>query len=231
MRELVPDLFTYDTSVGDSSQDDEGDLFLRGNSSTNPPKPLTPGEGEYTIAVWVLSGLLVILSAILVFVVAHIVYNHRRVRAITLFPHRRRKAVQQRIARRYETIEGWLISKRVQDHTEFCETCIQEFSKFKEEEEDDILQSSSTMETAGTTTTDSSVQEAEGSGSSNDGSHTEHVNTPVKSAKRDTTTASTTPCQLESARKGESECKSVIYVRGLVTQWGICTIPSKMCGF
>jgi hypothetical protein len=182
MKDLL-DLFVYNPSTTNEEEDQDGggELFLRGGGSTTTEDeivqdPLHRNEndmdngeedGEYTIAVWVLSGLLVILSAILVFVIVHIVYNHRRLRrtggssGTLFFSHRRQrqKVVQERITRRYETIEGWLISKRVQEHTEFCDTCIHEFAKSQPPEKNDVISPSSSMETTGTTGTSSTSEE------------------------------------------------------------------------
>ena len=152
------------------------------------PETSPPPEREYTIAVWVLSALLVILSAVLVFVVVHILYNHR-LRTLTLFPRRRLKAIQERIERRYETIEGWIISKRVQEHTDFCETCVREFSTFNE---DEWVKKNTTMDTA---------QDSQLGGDSNseDGSDNAHVVLQTTPNRDD-------PLEMESAHTGEKEC-------------------------
>ena len=184
---VLSSLFEYHT--GDTtSTDGEGDVFLRGNTPTAVPQYIPPPveQHEYTVAVWVLSGLLVILSAVLVFVLVHIIFNHRRLRSMTLFPQRRQKAVQQRIDRRYETIEGWLISKRVQEHNDFCETCVREFAKFDGE---DWIRTHSTMETA--------VVEESGSSDGPD-------NARVLVSK---TIANKTPLEVESVHTKEKECK------------------------
>lgn len=180
---------------------DGGDVFLRGStpspidesrgSSSSPPP-----EREYTIAVWVLSALLVILSAVLVFVVVHIIYNHQRLRTLTFFPRRRLKAIQERIERRYETIEGWIISKRVQEHDNFCETCVKDFATFDEDED---IKKNNTMETA----QESDCAEEPSSPSALDGStHAQIVVTPTP--KKD--------LELESVQTGERECTYLSYI-------------------
>lgn len=178
--------------------DESTDVFLRGSTpAPMPPEAVHPPEREYTIAVWVLSVLLVILSAVLVFVVAHIIYNHRRLRTLTLFPRRRQKAMQERIKRRYETIEGWIISKRVQEHNEFCETCVRDFSRFSEEE---WVQKNATMDTA----QESHVEES----GSEDGS--DHARVLLHAAPTTTATSpqppAEDPLEMESAQTGEKEC-------------------------
>jgi hypothetical protein len=134
-------------SPPDPNLPDEGggsDVFLRG--STPAPVELPTTEQEYAVAVWVLSALLVVLSIVLVAVVFHIICHHRRLRSsMTLFPRRRQKALEERITRRYETIEGWIISKRVQEHTTFCGTCVRDFSTF---DEDTWIEKNTTLDTA-----------------------------------------------------------------------------------
>ena len=187
MRELVSLLPQDPSDFGDGS-DDATDVFLRG--STPAPRTIPPPEREYTIAVWVLSTLLVILSAVLVFVVVHIIYNHRRLRNLTFFPRRRLKAMQERIERRYETIEGWIISKRVQEHNEFCETCVRDFSTFNE---DEWVQKNTTMETE----QDSQIEA--GDSTSEDGSDQARVLVQPTAEAKD--------LELESAHNGEKECR------------------------
>jgi hypothetical protein len=122
------------------------DVFLRGSTPAPVELPTTSTDQEYAVAVWVLSALLVVLSIVLVSVVFHIIYHHQRSRrSITLFPRRRQKALEERITRRYETIEGWIISKRVQEHTTFCGTCVRDFSTF---DEDAWVEKNTTMDTA-----------------------------------------------------------------------------------
>ena len=175
------------------SPDESTEVFLRGSTQAPmPPESIPPPEREYTIAVWVLSALLVILSAVLVFVVAHIIYNHRGLRTLTLFPRRRKKAIQERIERRYETIEGWIISKRVQEHNDFCQTCVRDFSTFNEEE---WVQKNATMDTA-------HDSQAEDSGSE-DGSDQARV---ILQTTSPPSTTSDDPLELESAHTGEKEC-------------------------
>jgi len=191
MRELIS---LSPLNPNNPDQDDSTDVFLRGSTPAPMlPESVPPPEREYTVAVWVLSALLVILSAVLVFVVAHIIYNHRRLRTLTLFPRRRQKALQERIERRYETIEGWIISKRVQEHNEFCQTCVKDFATFNE---DEWVQKSATMETA-------RDSRAEDSGSE-DGSDQACVvlQTPSLPSKTEDD-----PLELESAHTGEKECR------------------------
>uniref|UniRef100_A0A7S3KVH3 RING-type domain-containing protein n=1 Tax=Amphora coffeiformis TaxID=265554 RepID=A0A7S3KVH3_9STRA len=190
MRELIS-LSPLDPNNPDP--DESTDVFLRGSTPAPiAPESVHPPEREYTIAVWVLSALLVILSAVLVFVVAHIIYNHRRLRTLTLFPRRRQKAIQERIERRYETVEGWIISKRVQEHTDFCQTCVKDFSTFNE---DEWVQKNATMETA-------QDSHAEDSGSE-DGSDQARV---VLQSTSSPSTTEDDPLELESAHTGEKEC-------------------------
>lgn len=172
-----------------NNPDESGsDVFLRGSTPSPIPESIPPPEREYTIAVWVLSALLVILSAVLVFVVVHILYNHR-LRTLTLFPRRRLKAIQERIERRYETIEGWIISKRVQEHDEFCETCVRDFSTFNEEE---WIKKNTTMDT----TQDSQLG---GDSNSADGSNNAHIMIQTTPNRDDA-------LEMESAQAGEKEC-------------------------
>jgi Ring finger domain len=115
-----------------------------------PSQPVVLEEGFSILGVWILACLLFILSAILVVLVVHVIRQRHRILSI-MFPNsyqydpssrqsssssqrRRRnpsrtdKATLARIERRYETIEGWIVSKRVVDHDEFCESCVDVFA-------------------------------------------------------------------------------------------------------
>ena len=85
-------------------------------------------EGFSDTGVLLLAILLVILSVILVLLVIHILIRRRQMRSQGAGGRRRRnrsrdqsdEALQNRINRRYETIEGWMVSKRVIPNDEFC---------------------------------------------------------------------------------------------------------------
>lgn len=182
------------------------DVFLRG-STPSPMEQVGPTtttaattpEREYTIAVWVLSALLVVLSAVLVFVVVHIIYNHQRLRTLTFFPRRRLKAIQERIERRYETIEGWIISKRVQEHDAFCETCVKDFATFDEEE---WIQKNATVETL-----EGSCCGGAPESPSLEGSDQAQLTVVNQTSATTLQAPAKVDLELESAQTGERECR------------------------
>jgi len=79
-----------------------------------------------------LAIMLVLLSAILVALVIHILYRRRQLRLQEegtrirggVLPEESEDVIALRIQRRYETIEGWMISKRVMRHDDFCAECV-----------------------------------------------------------------------------------------------------------
>jgi Ring finger domain len=105
-----------------------------------PPQQPILEQGFSVLGVWILACLLVILNIILVVLVVHVIRQRHRIMAI-MFPNyaaarrqrqpsrRQAKATLARIERRYETIEGWIVSKRVVAHDEFCEGCVDVFAK------------------------------------------------------------------------------------------------------
>mmetsp|Transcript_15759 Transcript_15759/g.43479 ORF Transcript_15759/g.43479 Transcript_15759/m.43479 type:complete len:375 (+) Transcript_15759:142-1266(+) len=84
-----------------------------------------------------LAIILVLLSAILVALVLHILVKRRQLRLQEHDAQARSNAANEengeflsmRIQRRYETIEGWMISKYVLSHDDFCQSCVHSFAK------------------------------------------------------------------------------------------------------
>ena len=113
---------------------------IEGGNHTSLPPIRTSNNGEeqggeeseatFTKAgVWMLAALLMLLSIILILLVVHMMYRRRHMQQL-LGGERRlptlldEEALRERIEKRYETIEVWMINKRVMEHDEFCENCL-----------------------------------------------------------------------------------------------------------
>ncbi|KAL7563961.1 hypothetical protein ACA910_017574 [Epithemia clementina (nom. ined.)] len=100
------------------------------------PAPEEPEHAFTTAGIWLLAILLLLLSLVLISLVAHILcYRRRRQMQQLLWfassSERRREAsgldettLRQRIEKRYETIEMWMIQKQVMAHDTFCSACL-----------------------------------------------------------------------------------------------------------
>jgi len=100
-------------------------------SSTNES---SSSGGFSGVGVLVLACLLVFFA----FLLAILMFCVTRERRREIFLPRR-KVSEKRIRRRYETIEGWLVSKKVQAHDTVCQQCVKEFSSEQaEENEEDV---------------------------------------------------------------------------------------------
>ena len=106
--------------------DDNPRPLLQNNATVLPPPPTTTIVTYHsdfnTIAVAVLSGLLVFLSVLVIVIVTKILkdrFSDRRAQPWRQTAEQS-KETEERIIRRYETIEHWLITKKVEHHDEFC---------------------------------------------------------------------------------------------------------------
>ena len=116
------------------------DAIEGGNYTSLPPIQTSNGqeqggeesEATFTKAgVWILAAVLMLLSIILILLVVHMMYRRRHMQQL-LGGERRlpilldEEALRERIEKRYETIEVWMINKRVMEHDVFCENCLHE---------------------------------------------------------------------------------------------------------
>ena len=107
-------------------QEDPGSIHEVSSSSSNSFE--TAGDDYPVLGVAVLACLLVLLATVLMILVVFLCRQRQQWRSISLtrrqhHPKSTTKISPERIERRYRTIEGWLISKRVVAHGLACQRC------------------------------------------------------------------------------------------------------------
>ena len=116
------------------------------NATEPTPAPVvvvtTATTREFTPAsIGTLVGLLFFMAILLVWVVVRVVQEGIHLELLRLLRFRRRspKATKERIVRRYETVEHWLITKRIQPHDGFCQrVCCEIVPQSPTDDPDDV---------------------------------------------------------------------------------------------
>jgi hypothetical protein len=135
--ELIPDAANGSLSSG-ASDSEPPSGFLPHSALDQPPPQSASGASAAGTTIFVVWVLMLVLAIILSINLLTMYWQYRTGRLIRESDRQNVRVREpvfdpRRIERRYETIEGWLITKKVQNHDAFCEKVVGVSTQRKDE--------------------------------------------------------------------------------------------------